>query len=79
MDWHFTARVILFRSMNQACCIGTNESFTPFTHVQSLANNRLQGKAAKNHCVTTTKYISTSLAIAARITLSITHISKVSL
>ena len=41
--------------------------------------NHLQGKAAENHCVTTTKYISTSLALAARITLSITRISKVSL
>ena len=47
--------------------------------VQALANNRLQGKAAENHCVTTTKYISTSLTLVARITLSITHIGKVSL
>ena len=47
--------------------------------VQALANNRLQGKAAENHCVTTTKYISASLALAARVTLSITRISKVSL
>ena len=47
--------------------------------VQALANNRFQGKAAENHYVTTTKYISTSLALAAHITLSITRISKVSL
>ena len=42
--------------------------------MQALANNRLQGKEAENHCVTTTKCISTSLAIAARVTLSITRI-----
>ena len=42
------------------------------------ANNRLQGKAAENHCVTTTKYISTSLALAAHVSLSITRISIVS-
>ena len=33
--------------------------------VQALANNRLQGKVAENHCVTATKYISASLALAA--------------
>ena len=44
--------------------------------VQALANNCLQGKAAENHCVTTTKYISASLALAARVTLSITRITK---
>ena len=48
-------------------------------HVQVLANNRLRGKAAENHCVTTTKCISTSLALVAHVTLSITRISKVSL
>ena len=75
MDWHFTARVILFRSMDQACCI----VYTSFMRVQALDSNRLPGKSAENHCVTTTKYISTSLALAARVTLSITRISKVSL
>ena len=39
------------------------------TRVQALANHLLQGKAAENHCVTTTKYISTSLTLAARVTL----------
>ena len=49
-------------------------------HVQALANNPLQGKAAENHCVTlTSKYISASLALVARVTLSITRITKVSL
>ena len=72
MDWHFTARIILFRSMDQACCIAYNEQTN-----RLRVCNRLQGKAAKNHCVTTTKYISTSLAIAAHVTLSITRISKV--
>ena len=48
-----------------------------FTRVQALANNRLQGKAAENYCLTTTKYISTSLALAACVTLSIMRISKV--
>ena len=43
--------------------------------MQALANNHLQGKAAENHCVKTTKYTSTSLALAARVTLSITRIS----
>ena len=70
MDWHFTARVILFRSMDQACCIAHNEQ----TNLLRVCN-RFQGKAAKNHCVTTIKYISTSLAIAARVTLSITRMT----
>ena len=47
--------------------------------MQALANNRLQCKEAENHYVKTTKCISTSLAIVARVTLSITRISKVSL
>ena len=43
--------------------------------VQALANNHLQGKEAENHCVTTTKCINTSLAIAACVTISITRIN----
>ena len=62
MDWHLTASIILFRSMDQACCIVYNEQNASFTRVQAFANNRLQGKSAENHCATATKYISTSLA-----------------
>ena len=65
---------IFFRSMDQACCIVYNEQTN-----RLRVCNRLQGKEAENHCVTTAKCISTSLAIAARVTLSITRISKVSL
>ena len=76
MDWHFTARVILFRSMDQACCIvyRVNKQI-----VYACTSACLQGKAAENHCATTAKYISTSSALAACVTLSIMRISKVSL
>ena len=75
MDWQFTACVILFRSMDQACCIVYNEQ----THRLCMYKRLLTIAYKENHCVTTTKYISTSLALAARVTFSITRISKVSL
>ena len=79
MDWHFTARVILFRSIDQACCIVYNEQAHRLHMYKRLLTIAYNGKAAENHCITTTKYISTSLALAARVTLSITRNSKVSL
>ena len=78
MDWHFTARVILFRSMDQACCIVYNEQTNRLRVCNRLLTIAYKVKQLKI-TVTTTKYISTSLAIAARVTLSITCISKVSL
>ena len=78
MDWHFTARVILFRSMDQACCIVYNEQTNRLRVYKRSLTIAYKVKQLKI-TVTTTKYISTSLTLAARVTLSIMRIGKVSL
>ena len=66
--------------MDQACCIVYNEQMHRLrVYKRLLTIAYIQGKSAENHCVTTTKYISTSLALAACVTLSIMRINKVSL
>ena len=63
--------------MDQACCIVYNEQTNRLCMYKRLLTIAYKVKQLKI-TVTTTKYISTSLALAARITLSITRISKVS-
>ena len=75
MDWHFTACVILFRSMDQACSIVYNKQTNRLRVCKRLLTIAYKVKQLK----ITAQYISTLLALSARVALSIKHISKVSL